>query len=70
MIFLSVKVSSSLGFVRDLQEKFACNTFEKIIKPAAPFYPIPRAWAGPNFLAMIVYTKYGQHQPQNLQAER
>ena len=29
-----------------------------------------RAWAGPSLLAMIVFEKFGQHQPLNRQAER
>ena len=36
----------------------------------APFHPVPRGWAGPNLLAMIVFEKFGQHQPLNRQAER
>ena len=30
----------------------------------------PRGWAGPSFLAMLVFEKFGQHQPLNRQAER
>ena len=36
----------------------------------APFHVIPRGWAGPNLLAMILFEKFGQHQPLNRQAER
>jgi hypothetical protein len=31
---------------------------------------IARGWAGPSLLAMILFEKYGQHQPLNRQAER
>ena len=31
---------------------------------------VPRGWAGPSLLAMIVFEKFGQHQPLNRQAER
>lgn len=31
---------------------------------------VPRGWAGPGLLAMILFEKYGQHQPLNRQAER
>ena len=31
---------------------------------------IARGWAGPSLLAMIVFEKFGQHQPLNRQAER
>jgi transposase len=27
-------------------------------------------WAGPNLLAMILFEKFGQHQPLNRRAER
>ena len=30
-------------------------------RPVPP--PIPRGWAGPSLLAMIVFEKFGQHQP-------
>jgi hypothetical protein len=36
----------------------------------APFHVVPRGWAGPSFLAMLLFEKYGQHQPLNRQAER
>jgi hypothetical protein len=29
-----------------------------------------RGWAGPSLLAMILFEKFGQHQPLNRQAER
>ena len=29
---------------------------------------IPRAWAGPSLPAMIVFRKFGEHQPGNWQA--
>jgi transposase len=31
---------------------------------------LARGWAGPNLLAMILFEKFGQHQPLNRQAER
>lgn len=34
------------------------------------FHVVPRGWAGPSLLAMILFEKYGQHQPLNRQAER
>ena len=32
--------------------------------------PLPRGFAGPSLLAMILFEKYGQHQPLNRQSER
>lgn len=56
--------------IQTVREKFTCRACEKISQPPAPFHPIPRGWAGPSLLAMIIFEKYGQHQPLNRQAER
>ena len=56
--------------IQTVREKITCRACEKITQPPAPFHPIPRGWAGPSLLAMIVFEKYGQHQPLNRQAER
>ena len=56
--------------IQTVREKFTCRHCEKISQPPAPFHPTPRGWAGPNLLAMIVFEKYGQHQPLNRQRDR
>jgi transposase len=56
--------------VQTVREKFACRDCEKITQPPAPFHVVPRGWAGPSFLAMLLFEKYGQHQPLNQQADR
>ena len=56
--------------IQTVREKFTCRRCEKISQPPAPFHPTPRGWAGPNLLAMIVFEKYGQHQPLNRQRDR
>jgi transposase len=56
--------------VQTVREKFTCRDCEKISQPPAPFHPTPRGWAGPNLLAMVLFEKFGQHQPLNRQAER
>ncbi|WP_367715683.1 IS66 family transposase [Nitratireductor sp. GISD-1A_MAKvit] len=56
--------------IQTVREKFTCRACEKISQPPAPFHAIPRGWAGPSLIAMIVFEKYGQHQPLNRQAER
>jgi transposase len=43
---------------------------ETITQPPAPFHVTPRGFAGPNLLAMILFEKFGQHQPLNRQSER
>ncbi|QIR86854.1 IS66 family transposase [Paracoccus sp. AK26] len=56
--------------IQTVREKFTCRACEKISQPPAPFHLVPRGWAGPSLLAMIIFEKYGQHQPLNRQAER
>jgi transposase len=56
--------------IQHVREKFTCRDCEKISQAPAPFHVIPRGWAGPNLLAMILFEKFGQHQPLNRQAER
>ena len=56
--------------IQHIREKFTCRDCEKISQAPAPFRVIPRGWAGPSLLAMILFEKFGQHQPLNRQAER
>ena len=63
-------VPRSWKVIQTVREKFSCRDCEKITQPPAPFHVVPRGWAGPSFLAMILFEKYGQHQPLNRQAER
>src|SRR4249920_1961420 len=56
--------------IQTVREKFTCRECEKITQPPAPFHTIPRGWAGPSLLAMILFEKFGQHQPLNRQCER
>jgi transposase len=56
--------------IQTVREKFTCRECEKITQPPAPFHTIPRGWAGPSLLAMILFDKFGQHQPLNRQCER
>ena len=56
--------------IQHVREKFTCRDCEKISQAPAPFHVVPRGWAGPSFLAMILFEKFGQHQPLNRQAER
>lgn len=56
--------------IQTVREKFSCRDCETIGQAPAPFHVIPRGWAGPSLLAMILFEKYGQHQPLNRQAER
>jgi transposase len=56
--------------VQTVREKLTCRDCEKISQAPAPFSVLPRGFAGPSLLAMILFEKYGQHQPLNRQSER
>ena len=56
--------------IQTVREKFSCRDCEQITQPPAPFHVVPRGWAGPSFLAMLLFEKFGQHQPLNRQADR
>src|SRR5277367_6786747 len=56
--------------IETVREKFTCRDCEKISQAPAPFHVIARGWAGPSLLAMILFEKFGQHQPLNRQAGR
>jgi transposase len=56
--------------IETVREKFTCRDCERISQPPAPFHVIPRGWAGPSLLAMILYEKFGAHQPLNRLCDR
>jgi transposase len=56
--------------VQTVREKFSCRACETITQPPAPFHVTPRGMFGPSFLAMLLFEKFGQHQPLNRQSER
>jgi transposase len=56
--------------IQRVREKFTCRDCERISQAPAPFHVLARGWAGPSLLAMILFEKFGQHQPLNRQAER
>ena len=56
--------------IQTVRERFSCRACETITQPPAPFHTIPRGLAGPSLLAMVLFEKFGQHQPLNRQSER
>jgi transposase len=56
--------------IQTVRERFSCRQCEAISQPPAPFHVTPRGFAGPGLLAMILFEKFGQHQPLNRQSER
>ena len=63
-------IPRSWKVIQHVREKFTCRDCEGISQPPAPLHVTPRGWAGSSLLAMIVFEKFGQHQPLNRQAER
>jgi len=54
--------------VEHVREKFSCRDCEAITEPPAPSHPIPRGFAGPSLLAMVLAAKFLLHQPLNRQS--
>src|SRR5712671_7990023 len=63
-------IPRSWKVIQTVREKFSCRRCETIAQPPAPFHVTPRGFAGPNLLAMVLFEKFGQHQPLNRQSER
>ncbi|BBD03678.1 hypothetical protein YGS_C4P0022 (plasmid) [Sphingobium sp. YG1] len=63
-------VSRQWKVVQTVREKFSCRDCEKITQPPAPFHVRPRGLFGPSFLAMLLFEKFGAHQPLNRQRDR
>ena len=63
-------IPRSWKVIQTVREKVSCRDCQTITQPPAPFHVTPRGWAGPSFLAMLLFEKYGQHQPLNRQADR
>ena len=53
-----------------VREKFTCRDCETISQAPAPFHTIPRAWASPSLLAMMLVEKFAHHKPLNRQLEQ
>ena len=56
--------------VQTVRERFACRACEAVSQPPAPFHATPRGLFGPSLLAMILFEKFGTHQPLNRQRDR
>jgi transposase len=63
-------IPRSYKVIQTVREKFSCRSCETITQPPAPFHAIARGRAGPDLLATIMHSKFGEHQPLNRQSER
>lgn len=64
------KIPAQYKIIETVRERFSCRACETITQPPAPFHVTPRGMFGPNFLASLVFQKYGLHQPLNSQRDR
>jgi transposase len=55
--------------IEHVREKFSCRDCEAITEAPAPSHPIPRGFAGPSLLAMVLVNKFLLHQPLNRQSK-
>jgi hypothetical protein len=56
---------AAVEVIQTVREKSSCRECETIMQPPALFHVTPRGLAGSNLLAMILFEKFGQHQPLN-----
>jgi transposase len=56
--------------IQTVRAKFSCRDCATIDQAPAPFHVTSRGFAGPNLLAMVLFEKFGQHQPLNRQSDR
>ncbi|WP_247478427.1 transposase [Bradyrhizobium sp. CW9] len=55
--------------IEHVREKFSCRDCEAITEAPTPSNPIPRGFAGPSLLAMVLVNKFLLHQPLNRQSK-
>jgi transposase len=51
--------------IQAVREKFLCRDCKTITQPPAPFHVTARWRFGPSFPAMVLFEKFGAHQPLN-----
>ena len=54
-------VAAKMKVIKTVRLKKSCRRCERIVQPAAPTRPVPRAMAGPGLLAQILVSKYDDH---------
>jgi transposase len=55
--------------IQTVRERFSRRQCETITEPPAPFHLTLHGFAGPSLPAMILFEKFGRHQPLNRQSE-
>ena len=63
------RIPASYKVIRHVRPKFACGGCERVVEAPAPGRPIEFGLPGPNLLAHVLVSKYGDHQPLYRQSE-
>jgi transposase len=63
------RIPATYKVIRHVRPKFACTGCERVVEAAAPARPIERGLAGPDLLAHVLVSKYGDHLPLYRQSE-
>jgi transposase len=63
------RIPATYKVIRHVRPKFACAGCDRVVEAPAPARPIDRGLAGPNLLAHVLVSKYGDHQPLYRQSE-
>jgi transposase len=63
------RIPATYKVIRHVRPKFACAGCERVVEAPAPARPIERGLPGPNLLAHVLVSKYGNHLPLYRQSE-
>jgi transposase len=63
------RIPATYKVIRHVRPKFACAACERVVEAPAPARPIERGLAGPDLLAHVLVSKYGDHVPLYRQSE-
>ena len=62
-------IPESFKVIRHVRPKFSCAVCDRVVEAPAPSRPIERGLAGPNLLAHVIVSKFGDHLPLYRQSE-
>jgi transposase len=63
------RIPATFKVIRHVRPKFACAGCERVVEAPAPARPIERGLPGPDLLAHVLVSKYGNHLPLYRQSE-
>jgi len=63
------RIPATYKVIRHVRPKFACSACDRVVEAPAPSRPIAYGMAGPNLLAHVLVSKFGDHQPLYRQSE-